>query len=150
VTVWVVTLAWAGLIFTLSTGTYGSSFSAWLLREFLRLLHLEVSPPTFGVLHFCLRKLAHLTEYGIFSSLLYGSLERGRSLEWRARTALWCVLIASAYSLTDEFHQSFVPGRTASWTDCAIDTVGAFLGMLLVYGDSRLTRVGLGRRAGAQ
>ncbi len=146
-TLWVVTLAWAGMIFTLSTGTYGSSFSAWLLREFLRLLHLEVSPPTFGVLHFCLRKLAHLTEYGIFSSLLYGSLERGRSLEWRARTALWCVLMAGAYSLTDEFHQSFVPGRTASWMDCGIDTVGAFLGMLLVYGNDRLTRVGLRRGA---
>jgi len=140
VTLWVVTLAWAGMIFTLSTGTYGSSFSAWLLREFLRLLHLEVSPPTFVVLHFCLRKLAHLTEYGIFSSLLYGSLQRGRSLEWRARTALRCVLIAGAYSLTDEFHQSLVPGRTASWMDCGIDTVGATLGMLLVYGNDRLTR----------
>lgn len=143
---WAVTLAWAALIFTLSTGTYSSLLSAWLLREFLGFLSLQVSPQTFSVLHFCLRKLAHLTEYGIFSPLLYASLEQGRSLEWRPRTALWGILIAGAYSLTDELHQSFVPGRTASLTDCGIDTVGAFLGVLLLYTNDRLIGVGRKRR----
>jgi VanZ family protein len=43
-------------------------------------------------------------------------------------------LAAAAYSLTDEFHQLFVPGRHASIADCAIDSTGAALAVLLALG----------------
>ncbi len=135
---WATTLAWAALLFDLSTATYGGAFSAWLLREILASLHIALAPGTFLVLHFFLRKLAHLSEYAILSSLLYASLQKGGPLAWRARTALGCVLIAGVYSLTDEFHQLFVPGRTGSLIDSGIDTTGASLGMLLVYANDRL------------
>jgi VanZ family protein len=42
--------------------------------------------------------------------------------------------VAGAYSLTDEFHQTFVPGRGPSLIDCGIDTTGAALGALVFYG----------------
>src|SRR5205823_10555831 len=51
--------------------------------------------------------------------------------DWRPRRALGCVLVAGAYSLADEFHQTFVPGRTPSLADCGIDTTGAALGALV-------------------
>ena len=135
---WATTLAWAALVFNLSTATYGGAFSGWLLYEILAFLHIALAPGTFLVLHFFFRKLAHLTEYAILSSLLYASLQKGGSLAWRPRTALGCVLIAGVYSLTDEFHQLFVPGRTASLIDCGIDTAGASLGMLVIYANDRL------------
>jgi VanZ family protein len=37
------------------------------------------------------------------------------------------ILTASAYGLTDEVHQAFVPLREASWQDWLADTIGATL-----------------------
>ena len=46
--------------------------------------------------------------------------------------ALFIVLLSAfCYSLTDEFHQLFVNGRTGQFSDCLIDTSGAILGILL-------------------
>jgi VanZ family protein len=132
--IWKVTsVAWAGLIFYLSTAGFGSSFSEFLLAQALALLHVSVAPATFEVLHVLMRKSAHVTEYAILGMLLYGSQRDDHPFEWRPRRAVVCMAIAAAYSLTDEFHQSFVPGRTASLADCGIDTVGATLGVLAYY-----------------
>ncbi len=135
---WLLTFIWAAAIYVFSTESFGSSLTAFLLEHVLSWLHITVSPRTYLTLHFLLRKLAHVTEYGIFSLLLYGSFASASRVEWHARTALWTVFVASLYSLTDEFHQSFVPGRGASLLDCGIDTAGAALGMLGLYGRERL------------
>jgi VanZ family protein len=104
------------------------------VSQILSLFQIHVSPGTLDSLNFLLRKLAHLTEYAIFAQLLYASLlGLADELEWRLRTAFWSAVIAGAYSLTDEFHQLFVPNRTGSLVDCAIDTTGAILGLLVVY-----------------
>ena len=133
-TVWkAVAIAWAGLIFYLSTGTFGGSLTASLLGQILGFLHVAVSPGTFDTLHHLMRKSAHLTEYAVFAMLLYGSAEDARPFDWRARRALLSIVVAGVYSLTDEFHQRFVPGRGPSLVDCGIDTVGATLGVLLFY-----------------
>ncbi len=78
------------------------------------------------------RKSAHFTEYGIFSLLLYVSISRVRKFDWQPHIAFWSVVIAGLYSLTDEFHQMFVPNRGPSLKDCALDTTGAVVAMLLV------------------
>jgi VanZ family protein len=116
-----------------STESFGSSFTERLVSGTLAVLQIHVSPGTLHVLNFLLRKLAHLTEYAIFAQLLYASLVGGDQSGWRPRAGLLSVLIAGAYSLTDEFHQSFVPNRTASLADCALDTTGATLGLLVIY-----------------
>jgi VanZ family protein len=108
---------------------------AWTLQ----LLHLDVSAGTFGLLHASLRRLAHLTEYAIFALLLYGFPgEKSRNF-WRPRRAIFCILIAAAYSLTDEVHQLFVPGRHASLLDSGLDTIGAALAMLVPYTQERMS-----------
>jgi VanZ family protein len=135
---WLTTLGWAALIFYLSSGTFGGAFTAWLLQQVLNLLQVTVSAQTFASLHFLIRKLAHVTEYAMYGMLLYGSLGGGRDFTWKARRAVWCVAIAAAYSLTDELHQSLVPGREASLTDCGIDVAGATLAMLLLYAANRI------------
>ncbi len=104
-----------------------------LLSEILRLLHLSVSPSTFATLHFLCRKLAHVTEYAIFSLFLYHGFLNSNRTEWRTRIAAFSVLVAGLYSLTDEFHQVFIPNRTPSLIDCGIDTAGAALGILVIY-----------------
>ncbi|MBI3046680.1 MAG: VanZ family protein [Acidobacteria bacterium] len=44
------------------------------------------------------------------------------------RTAGVAIAIAVAYAASDEFHQTFVPGRSADLNDLIADTVGVFAG----------------------
>jgi len=127
------TIVCAAMIFELSTRTFGPSFSGGILRQFLDTLSVSVSQASFGTLNHLLRKLAHLTEYAVFALLLYGSTTETQPFSWRPRRALWCFLIAAAYSLTDEFHQIYVPGRGPSLWDCGIDAVGGALGIFACY-----------------
>lgn len=133
------TAVWAVLIFRLSGETFSSSFTAWLLDQILHGLRLQVSAATFLTLHHLFRKMGHLTEYAIFSLFLYHSLEGRSEHRWRFRTAVWAIIAAGLYSLTDEFHQSFVSDRTASPIDSGIDTLGASLGMLILYTYEKLS-----------
>ena len=55
---------------------------------------------------------------------LAGGLASGASLG--AATGAWA--IASAYAATDEWHQSFVPGRSADVHDWYADAIGALIG----------------------
>lgn len=139
---WFATLAWAAEIFCLSTATFGGSLSQSLLTGVLNSFHLSVSPYTLHILNAILRKFAHLAEYAILSVLLYESLRAQNGLRWQPRLASWCVVAAAAYSLTDEFHQAFSQGRGASLIDCGIDTIGAAVGALLIYGAARLSGAG--------
>ena len=144
---WLTTLGWAGLIFYSSASTFGGTLTALLLQQVLSWAHISLAPGTFAFLHFLLRKLAHLTEYAMFALLLYGSFSGGKEFAWRPRTALRCIALAATYSLTDELHQAYVPGRGASLADCGIDTAGAVLAMLLLYAGHRIAQIRASRRA---
>ena len=83
-----------------------------------------------------LDKLAHFAVYGLLAATLIRAcrpamrqLRPGRVV---AIAILWCLL----YGLTDEFHQSFIPGRSVSLLDILADTLGALVvsvGWLLVH-----------------
>jgi VanZ family protein len=73
-------------------------------------------------------KLVHLAEYGVLGALLAIALGVGRAPGW-ARAAL-ALALAAGYGVSDEWHQSFVPGRMTSFWDIAADTVGAAAGIL--------------------
>lgn len=76
------------------------------------------------------RKTAHICVYfvlGILCMLLLKKLLRSNSLQFMI--SIW---ICTAYAATDEIHQIFVAGRTASFTDVVIDLVGALAGILLI------------------
>ncbi|MDD2738565.1 MAG: VanZ family protein [Methylomonas lenta] len=47
--------------------------------------------------------------------------------------ALVCLLFCSLYGLSDEWHQSFVTGRTASVFDWLADSLGAALAVILLF-----------------
>jgi|YNPNPStandDraft_1061719.scaffolds.fasta_scaffold48673_3 VanZ family protein len=70
----------------------------------------------------------HLSAYGILAVLLWRALRGAGS---RA-PATWALLVTMVYGATDEFHQHFVPGRTATVEDLLVDLIGASLGLLLV------------------
>jgi len=137
VLVWAVTAAWAASISVFSTGAYSGSVTGWLLAQILLSLHIHLAPHTFATIHFLIRKLAHCSEYAIFGLLLYHSFKPRHPKDWNARSAFGALVVAGLFSLVDEYHQSFVPGRTASLVDCGIDTAGALLGMVVFYAGTR-------------
>ena len=132
-TAWkVAVVVWALAIFFLSTAAFGLGFTGRLLAGALSFLHLRLPAPSFEVLHHLVRKAAHLAEYAVFAVLLCASSKQ-QPFHSRRRRVLGCFLILMVYSLTDEYHQRFVPGRTASWADCGIDSIGGAMGMAVYY-----------------
>lgn len=78
-----------------------------------------------------IRKCAHMTEYAIFAVLTFIALYYD---DIRKRmTYILAVIIAFLFACTDEFHQLFVPGRSGQFTDVCIDTIGACIGMLIIF-----------------
>lgn len=82
--------------------------------------------------------LGHFLGYAMLGMLAFMALRPGRTPESALALA---VLLCSAYGITDEFHQSFVPGRTPDIVDWGVDTIGAALGaasaLLITKGAAR-------------
>jgi VanZ family protein len=106
-----------------STGTFTSDNTGHIIIPFLHWLLPHASAATLDDLHLLIRKCGHLTEYSIFSLLILRAIRAGRR-EWKFSWALAAVLAVIVYASLDEFHQSFVPGRTAAVSDVLLDTVG--------------------------
>jgi len=86
-------------------------------------------------LQYPIRKCAHMTEYMIFTLSVVLAL-----YVWNVRNK-WLYIIAFAvaviFASTDEFHQLFVSGRSGRVLDVLIDSVGAIIGLLIVWGVRR-------------
>jgi len=70
----------------------------------------------------------HLGVYAVLAGLLRWALAGARV----RRPGLWAFVLAVLYGISDEFHQSFVPGRHPDIFDVATDAVGAWAGLRLL------------------
>lgn len=95
------------------------------------------------------RKTGHFGEYGILGLLVSGLLvtfEKFRKLKKGKLTVVcitagWCMV----YAMTDEFHQSFVDGRSPGVLDVFIDTMGGltatvFFALIWLFIDQKKKR----------
>jgi VanZ family protein len=123
---------WAILIFVGSGGILSAEHTSILLQV-VNWLYPSASPEFLAEFHFLMRKAGHLTEYAILATLAARafrySFHRFIGMHWFTLS----LLLAAAYSLSDEFHQSFVPSRTASIYDCMIDSVGALIALTVIW-----------------
>lgn len=83
-------------------------------------------------------KLLHALAYAVLGALLFSGF-RGTGCSPR-RAVLLSVLVASLYGATDEFHQSFVPGRSPDPLDWVADTLGAAIGAAAALAATRALR----------
>lgn len=74
--------------------------------------------------------LGHIVEYSVLGAALAWALAADRK---GVGVVALAVAIASAYGITDEFHQSFVPLRTPDPMDWLVDTAAATAGALIAY-----------------
>jgi VanZ family protein len=112
-----------GCLFILSTTFFSAANTGKIIVPILRIFFPAAGAAMIGTIHGMVRKAAHFTNYGI----LFWLLIRG-PMTGRPYAALgFCVI----YALLDEGHQIFVPGRTASLYDVAIDSSGALFSRFL-------------------
>jgi VanZ family protein len=72
--------------------------------------------------------VAHGVSYAGLGVMLMRGLAGGRLSAMTWRLVLLATLLGGLYGVSDEFHQSFIPGRHASLSDIVADTVGTFVG----------------------
>ncbi len=110
-TAWGPVVLWAGLIFIVSgIPSLSSGLGLW---------------------DFVLRKIAHMVEFGFLAVLVIRALTKTVQ-NWPAVRLLGVGAAASfLYAISDEVHQYFVPGRTASFGDVLIDGCGIMLAILI-------------------
>lgn len=84
-------------------------------------------------------KVAHFFVFGLLATLVARVPVVG---SWRWLGIWWAVFVVSAYGITDEFHQSFTPGRSVEVADWIVDTAGSILAVF-VYARWRVYRSAL-------
>jgi VanZ family protein len=111
-------MLWAGLIYTLSAQSSLQSIES-------------------STLDFFFKKLAHVTVYAVLFTLIHRGFRLILPQYFHSKypTAHWLipVVVVAIYAITDEFHQSFVPGRYATLKDIGFDLLGVLIALLRQY-----------------
>jgi VanZ family protein len=136
---WLPVVAWMIFIFIGSTDLMSAEHTSRFIVPFLLWLKPDMSPETIARIHMLIRKLGHVTEYGILAALSWRAL-RARIFSQRElmKPAMIVLLISASYAALDEFHQSFIPTRTASENDVLIDVCGGCIGLVLCFALNRV------------
>ena len=90
---------------------------------------------------FILKKTAHVVEYAILSFLLIRGLTNTASSQLfpkkvKPYALIIAFIFAVIYAFSDEFHQSFVPGRTSKLRDVGFDTLGSLISLYIIKSKS--------------
>jgi len=113
-------------------------YEKWVILAFWLAAIFYLSSKSLGFVvyidwwEYLIRKLAHMFEFGVLAFLLFrilGQTEK-RHVNWNL---FWAFAFTVMYSISDEYHQTFVPGRTGTYTDVLIDSVGALVAIWLIY-----------------
>lgn len=131
-------LIWVFIIFSFSSqeAVQSSALSKEVGKKIIetldRLLHFELTESQIlklsSSINYIVRKSAHMTEYALLAVLIYvwfGALERITAIKFLL--SWFCCVF---YAATDEWHQTFVDGRSGQIKDVMIDGAGAVIGLI--------------------
>ncbi|MBX3073887.1 VanZ family protein [Candidatus Obscuribacterales bacterium] len=145
---WLCVVAWMVVIFAFSHQAYSG----------------KVTEKYLGGMNVPVRKMGHVTEFMILFLLVRWALAvpklsredrgiiGGTAINTAQRVAtvsptkvflspsVIAFVFAISYAATDEWHQSFVPGRSSNWTDVAVDASGVSVGAILLVIALRLRK----------
>lgn len=106
---WLPVVIYCGLIFVQSSHPMPETIPHWPLKD----------------------KLLHFVAYAVLGALCFRALKQGPWEHRRRWIMLWSVLFAGLYGASDEWHQSYVPSRSAELGDLVADFCGAVCGVWL-------------------
>ncbi len=133
---WLPVVLWAAVIVSASGDSKSVQRSSRIIEPLVRWLFPQASDETIHTVVFIARKWAHLAEYAILALILWRALRGTRTPppgDWSRRLALLAWGGATAFAITDELHQVFVPGRQGSFWDVVIDSIGAAGGLFVFW-----------------
>lgn len=133
----VIVIMWALLIYYLSgqpaNQSNRSSFAVTkvIITTITKLTNTDFDAKSINRLVFQLnnfvRKLAHISLYFVLGLLAVYAIHK---LGFAARkTYLIAICLCILYAMTDEWHQTYVPGRSGQISDVLIDTAGTLAGI---------------------
>lgn len=138
--VWWPVLLGIAVIATESTEALGAEYTSGPLRAIFQTIFGHVTDARWESIHHHIRKAGHFIGYGLIGlawlRAWWMSLPRSRFLQ----DAVLAMLGTAAIASLDEYHQSFLPNRTSSPWDVAIDCCGALTLQLVVYIFMRIAR----------
>lgn len=135
----VLIILWAFLIFSLSSqrATDSDRVSKGIAVKVIKAIDFNNSmsekevAETAAYLNFFVRKGAHFCAYavlGVLIALLF------REFAFSVRNSMvGAVALSGLYACTDEFHQTYIEGRSGEIRDVGIDTVGALFGVTVFF-----------------
>jgi VanZ family protein len=80
---------------------------------------------------FVIKKSAHILFYAMYAMLIFRAFHNSGVA--KSKSVLLALVLCMAYALSDEFHQSFVPGRTPRIYDLVFDTIGASVSLYTIW-----------------
>ena len=128
------------MIMVESTEWMGAEYTSTPLRTLFQAIFGHVTDAQWEMVHHIVRKSGHFVGYGLIGlawlRAWWMTLPKSHFLPDALLALLGTALVATA----DEYHQSFLPNRTASPWDVLLDCSGAIALQLMVYILMRLTR----------
>ena len=123
---------WLAFISFASSNSFSASNTSRIIGPLVLWLFPHTSAETLDIIHAITRKIAHFTEYAILGFLAARAFRTSPRPAISKRWFLICATLVVVYALMDEYHQSFVPSRTASILDSFIDMAGGLTALLVV------------------
>jgi VanZ family protein len=124
-------ILWMALISFASSASFSASNTSRFIGPFLSWLFPKASLETLTFIHFIIRKFGHFLEYAILGLLAARAFDGSSLAGTRNRWFLVSGILVVSYALLDEYHQSFVPSRSASGLDSLVDMAGGFTALLI-------------------
>jgi len=98
----------------------------------LRIFLPKISSRELDLIHAMIRKSGHVMEYFTLGLLLFRAFRDGSIGSWNWRWSFFAGILLALWAAGDEFHQSFVPTRTASVVDVVLDIAGGVLAQFAI------------------
>ena len=121
---WSPVLLVMAFIFWMSTGMFSADNTSMIIGPLIYFFIPSVSPEQADAIHVMIRKAGHFTEYFFLGLLSFRAFRHGSTEKLRWQWVIYSVVLVVLCAAGDEFHQSFVSERTASFMDVGIDVTG--------------------------
>jgi len=125
-------LLWVVFISFASTSEFSAANTSQLIRPLFLWLFPNLSEAQLATAHFLTRKAGHFTEYAVLAFLAKRAFITSSHAFIQRHWFQLALLLVVIYALLDEYHQSFVPSRTPSIYDSAIDVAGGLTVLLIL------------------
>jgi len=125
-------LFWLGFMSFASSDEFSANNTSRIIGPLVMWLFPHTSPEGLATVHLIVRKAAHFTEYGILAFLAARAFRTSPGPFLSRHWFIAALLLIAIYALIDEYHQSFVPSRTASVYDSMIDVAGGLTILLFL------------------